>query len=410
MRRLAAAAVLVLSACTGVPEAEPFLGVWASQGWGLILHVHGGDADVYETSATHCLLTSEGSARNIDEVAALEGDELVLRDSGRVIRFDRRDALPVECTLPADATAPAVFAAAVAAVTEHYHPGVDDGWEDRVATLSPDAAADDASLFAALTELLTPLQDPVFALQRADGEVWSPPLSAAVTALRAAQLDDSVLPGAVITAGEGIVIGEVAPGIGYLGLLRLGGFAANSAGSQRVLAAALDQTLRDHDAVVLDLRTATTGSELEALLVATRFVLAPTVVATSAVRVPGGDAVAAGESIVNPMPTGPFPGRVVVLIGPGTSGPAELLALALEPLAAVTLVGEPSAGSPRVPLVRTLPNGWILGVPHSEVFATGGTGRVGNPLVPDVIAVVTVADLTSGRDPGIAAALEVLAV
>ncbi|HEX5630673.1 MAG TPA: S41 family peptidase [Acidimicrobiia bacterium] len=206
------------------------------------------------------------------------------------------------------------------------------------------------------------------------------------------------------------MIGEIAPGIGYLGLLRVGGFASNASGSQRVLAAALDQTLRDNDAVVLDLRTATTGSEAEALLVATRFVLARTVVATSAARVPGVGSVTSGESVVNPMPTGAYPGRVVVLIGPGTAGPAELLALALEPLGAVTLIGEPSAGSPRSPLVRTLPNGWVLGVPHTEVFATDGTARVDNPLVPDLIAVVTVADLASGRDPGIAAALEVLAV
>ncbi|HEX5630672.1 MAG TPA: hypothetical protein VFY15_03360 [Acidimicrobiia bacterium] len=174
MRRLAAVVVLLLSACTGVPEAEPFLGVWASQGWGLVLHVHGGDADVYETSATQCLLASEGSARNIDEVAALEGDQLVLRDSGRVIRFDRLEALPVACTAPVDGSAPAVFAAAVAAVAEHYHPGVDPGWSERVASLAPDVAADDAVLFIALTELLAPLADPAVALQTTDGAVWSP--------------------------------------------------------------------------------------------------------------------------------------------------------------------------------------------------------------------------------------------
>lgn len=399
-------AVLILSACTGVPEAEPFLGVWSSQGWGLVLHVHRGDADVYETSATHCLLASEGSARNIDEVAALEAGQLVLRDSGRTIRFDRLDALPVACTLPVDASAPVVFAAAVAAVTEHYHPGVDAGWSERASSLAPGPAADDDLLFSALTALLAPLGDPALALQTADGTVWAPPLPAAVTALRAAQLDGSLVPGAAITAGDGIVIGEIAPGVGYLGLLRLGGFASDSSGSQRAVAAALDQTLRDNDAVVLDLRTATTGSEVEALLVATRFVTARTVVATSGARIPGGGSVASGESVVNPMPTGAYPGRVVVLIGPGTAGPAELLALALEPLVAVTLIGEPSAGSPRSPLVRTLPNGWVLGVPHTEV-TSGGVTRVGVPLQPDVLAAIT-ADVAAGGDPGLEAALTLL--
>ena len=382
--------------------------MWASEGWGIILHVHGANADIYETSATQCLRVSEGSARNIDEVAAIETGRLVLRDAGRVIRFDQLDALPAACALPADTSAPAVFASAVAAVEEHYYPAVDADWTQRVTALAPEPEDDDAILEAALKALLEPLGDPAVALQTGDGAVWSPPLPEAVVALRTAQLDGSLVPGVSVSAVEGIVMGELAPGVSYLGLLRMGGFAPNSAGSQRVLAVALDQTLRDSTAVVLDLRTNTTGSEVEALLVATRFVLSVTVVATSTVRVPGSDTVPAGESIVNPMPTGAYPGALIVLTGPGTSGPAELLALALEQIPGVTIVGEPSAGSPRSPLVRTLPNGWVLGVPHSEVFTTDGSARVGVPIMPDVSAAVTTADLAAGVDPGIAAALEVL--
>jgi hypothetical protein len=69
----------------------------------------------------------------------------------------------------------------------------------------------------------------------------------------------------------------------------------------------------------------------------------------------------------------------------------------------VTILGEPTAGSPRSPLVRTLPNGWVLGVPNTEV-TVAGVPRVGNPLLPAVTAVLTGGDVAGGRDPGLEAA------
>ena len=53
-----AAAAITASCSTAVPEAEPFLGVWLSEGWGIVLDIHGGDADIYEMSSVHCMLAS----------------------------------------------------------------------------------------------------------------------------------------------------------------------------------------------------------------------------------------------------------------------------------------------------------------------------------------------------------------
>ena len=405
MRRLLPALLLAITACSNaVPEAEPFLGVWASQGWGIILHVHEGDADIYEISATHCLLASSGSARNIDDFVAIDGRRLVLTDGGRVVYFEPLTDLPAECSATLDASPPAVVDAVVAAVEEHFHPGVDPGWAGRVAALTPPAAGDEAALLAAITELLAPLGDPEIALQAGTEPIWAPSPGGAGAALAAALVDGTLLPGATISGGNGIVALDLGGGVQYLGLLRLGGFADSSDGSQRVIAAALDQSLRQATGLVLDLRAATTGAETEALLVATRFVSQRTVVATIEARVDdGGGRIHAGDAVVNPMPTGPFAGRVVVLVGAGTAGPAELLALALASLPNVTILGEPTAGSPRSPLVRTLPNGWVLGVPNTEVTVTG-VPRVGNPLLPGVTAVLTGDDIAGGRDPGLEAA------
>ncbi len=399
---------LLAAACTGaVPEAEPFEGVWASQGWGIILHIDGSHADLYETSATHCLLADAASARNIDEVVALEEGQLVLRDAGRVIRFDALFELPARCGAEVDASPQGVLAATVAAVEEHFQPGVDAGWPARKASAAATPLGDDAALAAAIVALLSPLDDPQIALQH-DGTLWSLPPAGPAAEFTAAMLAGSLLPEALVAAEGGLVMTDLGAGVRYLGLLRLGGFAGGSDGSQRVLAAALDQSLRDATALVLDLRATTTGAEVEALLVATRFVSAPTLVATSSVRGSDGAQLYAGEATVHPMPTGAYAGRVIVLIGPGTAGPAELLAVALSALPNVTLVGEATAGSPRSPLVRTLPNGWVLGVPNTAVAAADGTKLVGTPLVPDVAAALTVDDVVAGRDPGLETALALL--
>jgi len=357
-------------------------------------------------SSAQCLLASSGSARNIDEVVSFEGERLVLDDGGRVVRFDRLAALPTACGLDPDPAPASVLATVVAAVEEHYHPGVDAGWEERVAALVVPAEGEGDALAAVVKGLLEPLGDPQVALQTG-GDLWTAAPSAAATALAAALGEGALLPDADLAAAGGLVVADLGEGLHYLGFLRLGGFADSDSGSQRTLAAALDLSLDGASGIVLDLRASSAGAETEALLVATRFVAAPTLVATYEARVADGHTVASGEALVNPMPTGPFTGRVVVLVGPGTSGPAELLALALADLPGVTVVGEPSAGSPRSPLVRSLPNGWLVGVPNVEVITADGVAHVGVPLVPDVMAPLTTGDVAAGRDPGLDAARSV---
>jgi hypothetical protein len=152
----------------------------------------------------------------------------------------------------------------------------------------------------------------------------------------------------------------------YLGLLRLGGFADSSDGSQRVIAAALDQSLRQATGLVLDLRAATTGAETEALLVATRFVSQRTVVATIEARVDdGGGRIHAGDAVVNPMPTGAFAGRVVVLVRWHRRSAERCLHARVN----VTILGDRRRG-PALPCAHP-PNGWVLGVPNTEVNAAG---------------------------------------
>lgn len=404
MRRVVLGLVLVVSACSSSAAGE-FEGVWQSVGFGSYLLVDGGSADLYEYATTHCLLVNEGESRGIERIATLDDGDLVLEDAGRIVRFEPIAALPQRCEGPGDPSPATAFAAAVATIRDHFHPGVDDEFDARATIPAPE---DDAALADALENLLAPLGDPQVAFLPAVGDAWSAGVGPVPDALAEALLAGRLVSGVEVAGNDGIVLAELAPGVRYLAFLRLTGFAADRNSSEQVLLAALDRSLRLGESLVLDLRAASVGAEAEALLVATRFVSERTVVATRSARTPEGDLVAAGEEVTNPLQTGPFTGRVIVLTGPGTVGAAELLVLALRDLATVTVVGEGTAGSPGPVLVRTLPNGWLLAVPNIEITTPDGTTWAGRPIAPDVEMPLTVEDVAAGTDPGLVEALRLL--
>jgi len=382
----------------GEREARPYAGLWESDAFGLYLDVHGGEVDVYEHTAAACLRVAAGPARGMSDVISLDGDRLVLRDAGRVVHFDEVDVLPSSCAERADGLPPSVFAAAVATIDELLFPAPDAAWAGDAggigADLTPDAG--DEALADALVAALTLLGDPEVRL--AAGGVAPPwPAPPAIGA---------ELEGMWPTAWDGRALaGQAAPGVAYIGFL---GLVVEDEGDQRDLASTLDAALDGADAVVVDLRAASGGVEEAALQVATRFVPSPSVVASLQAR-SGHGLVPAGELSVTPLATGTFPGRIVVLVGPDTSGAGELLARVLAGVPGVTVIGAPSAGSPREPLVRALPNGWSLGVPNVDVIGPDGTSWVA-ALVPEIAAPTTVEDLRAGTDPGLEAALSLLGV
>jgi len=400
------AAVLLTGCAPGVREAQPFDGIWASDGFAVYLDVHGGNADIYEHSPAHCALVYGGSARGISDVLSLDQGRLVLDDSGRVIHFDPIAALPGGCADDfASDDAARITAVASATMEELYRPALDPAWTGRLEGVMPGLAGiiDPAATFAALVSLLAPLDDPGVRLAVDDSSIWDGVWSAGGGPF--AGREPYFPPGletSAVTGDDGIVTGSFGAA-GYFGLARLGAFAGDDEGSQRVLAAELDAVLAESASVIVDLRASSSGRAVEGMLVASRFVPDERLVATQM-----SGATAAGDVTVSPMVGGPFAGRVVVLVGPGTAGAAEMLVLALRDLPGVTVVGEATAGSPTPPLARTLPNGWLLGVPTLDLVTPDGASWSGVPIAPGVMAPVTESDLDSGIDPGVAAALALL--
>ena len=350
------AALLLAAGCTpGSREAAPFEGRWESEGHGTFMVVDGGSVEFYEHTAVSCVRVQEGAARGISDVLSFEGERLVLDDDGRIVRLDRIDFLPPRCGDDFFTDDPAATLAVLdATFAEHYLPGVDAAWEQRLAAIRLSADAAPEAVHAAIVSVLAPLGDPEVRLLApgADDPLW-------VAAEPGGSVRES-LPDDVVEDDAGLLVGDLG-GVGYLAITSLD---ATGSREETVLGVALDRVLAQAgDALVLDLRMASGGLDRIARLVASRFV--PTSRSIGAREASAhGEPIAAGEVLVNPVAGGPHAGSLVVLVGPGTSGSGEVLAAALAGVPGAILAGLPTAGRPGQTLVRLLPNGWSIGVPH----------------------------------------------
>jgi len=426
-RRIALWQIVLMSAllaggcAQGAPNSDQFEGLWRSEGYGLLLDVSGG-IDVYEHTSMSCGLVAGGSGRGSGEILGLEGDRLILAEVGRTISFDRIDVLPETCLEPYRSEDPRdTFAVLVATMEEHYafFDLREPGWSERAAVIGAGVSAemDEAGLLQAVQELLGPLGDAQVRIAGPGRDLipegaWAAGTPTAELVALAERIRSGRIPGLAdveITGDRAVVSGRLAGDVGYLALNRLAGFDSDPSAGERALADALFSQLSrfaDAPALIIDLRVNRGGRESLAMLTASRFVAEDTPVATRTVRVGGtGTYVDGGAVVIRPLPTGPYPARIAVLVGPGTSGAGELLALALREVPGSILVGAPSAGSLSPLLVRELPNGWTLGLSHQRVVDGAGVLWEGIGIPVDLEVSGVAAD---DRDPVIEAALAAL--
>lgn len=362
MRRVALVALLVaLPACSrGAAEAQEFAGNWVSETWGTYLSIDGGSARVYEFTEVHCFEVAGGGVRGVSEVLSLENDQLVLSDAGRLVRFDPVEFLPTECAADVVGDPESVYDVLVATIENHHAPGVDAEWGDRVERLRPAQDAGTDALFTTLTELLDPLDHPDIRVAAPDRAIW-----------RSLPAPDARLLDGTRSGNAGIVVATLGPGIRYVGLERMGGFGSDEADSVRTIAGVIDDAVAA-DTLVLDLRPTDGGSVTDAMVVASRFVPEDQVVAEYSAFGPDGFE-DGGFTGVRPLPAGTYEGDLFVLVGPGTAGPAELLAQAIAEAGGAELVGAPTAGSPAPRMVRQLPNGWVFGLANLTATTAAGS-------------------------------------
>ena len=162
------------------------------------------------------------------------------------------------------------------------------------------------------------------------------------------------------------------PGVG---LLRVEGLDSGEADRIRK---ALD-SLRAQGArrLLLDLRSNAGPSLEEAVKTASLF-LSEGKVVTIADR-------KAGSSDLKAGPSGPlWKGPLVVLVGQGTAGPAEVLAAALRDRGGASLVGEKTWGLGSIQKAIPLPSGDGIRISVGKYLSPGGKGWNGTGLSPDV--------------------------
>lgn len=434
-------------------------GLWRSEGYGWILAFDPDGYTLHHHCAASCLAAERGThadfARSYDRVAVV-GERLSLHQAGDLTRYDfqRVDAMPGAPSAPGGDAAPLLnFESLWGQFDEHYaffelH-GVD--WRDAHRRFAPavTAATPPQELFAIACRMLAPLDDGHVTLA-GDGQVHQ---RMRHQALRAAMRATFGTPNGRVTprttvdavsrqfdqvflapftsrkplqrAGNGIVSWcELAPGIGYLSVLRLFGFAESAAArgaddlphTRAAVAdflrddiaafdAILDRVfsdLRACRALVLDLRLNGGGFDRAGLAIAARFADRRRLAFSKRARGAG-----QAQELHVEATAQPYLRPVVVLTSPLCVSAGEICVLGLRALPNVTIMGQPTAGMLSDNLNKPLPNGWELSLSNEIYTAADGPVFEGRGVPPGVpCAALAAPDFTGTARAALAAAVD----
>jgi len=203
---------------------------------------------------------------------------------------------------------------------------------------------------------------------------------------------------------------------GYLRILSFQGYspAGTFAANLSALESALDTIFSDPAlrTLVIDVRVNRGGSDALGLAVASRLATRDYLAYAKEARADPVDRTKwtpRDPSIVIPSSRPGFRGPVVELIGPSTVSGGETFTQALIGRTPhITRIGENTQGCFSDVLTRRLPNEWRFGLSNEVYLTPGGAAFEGAGIPPDIrIPVFARADLTAGRDPAMAKAIDV---
>jgi len=436
---------------TALPE-----GIWRSQGYGYLIEFRGSSLQAYELTETTCVKSfsakTESRAASGADVTyrgpeglmfSIESggspDHRLAHVAGSVsrIRIDRVPRKPEVCDHPSANTTLGNFDVFAQTWAEHYisfelkHTDWSKVVAENRAKITP--ATTSSELFDVLKSMIAPFGDAHAAILAPDvkkqyvglrsgtGRVFQDMggkdafLKSGLTKL----LDitgRAYLNGGVRNYCNGKVqYGHVDSETGYLRIIAFDDFAKGGfEKGQSALDAALDQIFADVKLrrLVIDVRFNSGGADPYGLAIANRLATSQYVAYTKYARASGnpGTWTEADPSVVVPSSRPGFHGSVVILTGPLTISAGETFTQALMGRTPhVTRIGENTQGVYSDVLLRALPNGWIFGLPNEVYRTASGVTFDGAGIPPDkIVPVFAPADIAAGRDPAMAAALEVL--
>lgn len=439
-----AAFVVMCFFASSLAVAQSLDGVWRSEGYGYVFEVKGASWKAFEVTTTTCVPGFTATQSKVplkgqeSTFKRLDGDVFFVRTGGsndhKVVHFDgsasdmrmdRLPQMPAVCDRLTPNTPKDDFEVFTRAWAENYisfdlkH--VD--WDEVVAANRAKVTANTtpAGLFDVLVGMIQPFGD-------AHTSIDAPALKKEFHGLRPGTnpkpkgalkvTEDAYVKGTLRKFCENQVqYGHVDDTTGYLRILSFSGYAPRGgfAGQLTALEAALDAIFSDPNlkALVIDVRINDGGDDPLGLAIASRLATSPYLAYTKKARLDPVDRTKwteGDESWVRPSTRPGFHGPVVELIGPRTISAGETFTQALMGRSPhITRIGENTQGVFSDVLERKLPNGWTFGFPNEVFFTSEGTAFDGPGIPPDVhVEVFAPGDLATGKDPGMAKALDVL--
>jgi hypothetical protein len=447
--------LLMVVVANGAPAQSPSMdGVWRSQGYGHVFEIHGPTLNAFEVTNTTCVA---GEPATVDttpvpgRIATFRnpGGEMFVREGGSADhkllhsegsasdeRIDRIPRLPAVCDHPTENTPAGNLEVFAQTWAEHYISfdlkKTDWGKVVEANRSKVTSNTTPTELFDILEKMIGPFGDthaflaaPAIdrrfqSLRPGTDRVVKGGFQAFRSRGMAALLgvtDRAYLKTSLRKfCNEQIQYGHIDEATGYLRILSFsnyatGGFAAGLA----ALEAALDDIFSDRAlaALVIDVRINGGGADPYGLAIASRLATREYLAYTKEARADPIDRnkwTPGDPSLIRPSARPGFRGPTVELIGPLTISAGETFTQALMGRTPpITRIGENTQGVFSDVLSRRLPNGWRFGLPN-EVFRTPqGTTFDGLGIPPDATVLVFAdEDVTAGKDPGLAKALEIL--
>lgn len=449
-RRIGVALMLSIAAALPARADKPATlpdGLWRSRGYGIVLEVRGPSVRAWDVTPVSCIERADTALafKSPESVAVFPGGRafsVQTRDLITNFTYDRLDALPPQCSEPAqaDANDPVRnFEVLWHAFKQDYaffrERGVD--WDRQYAVfrpmVRPDMSQDE--LFEVLDAMLAPLDDRHVMLIGPDGRMgnsdWGPVLQPIADAFAAqSSVRDfgkfwrsrlwpyheatvrKYLGASARKYGPNVVAGRAAPDIGYLFIASMYGYAEGDTATNRAAAVtALNgafEYLEGVRGLIVDLRLNTGGDDAIALEIAGRLTQVPRPAFTKRAR--NGDGLTEPQPFtVTPSAEHGFSAPVVVLISNVTTSAAENLAMILKTFPHVVLVGERTASVHSDTLPKRLPNGWTVTISNEIFENSDGIVYEGIGVPPSVEAPYFTPDALAGTlDQGMETALKLL--
>jgi len=428
-------------------------GVWRSQGYGYVFEFEGSKVRAFSVTDLTCVesFSAGKEARAASGIEATfrgpSGLVLSIRSGGSAdhrtlhidgsasdVRIDRVARKPATCDRPTADTPLGNFDVFAQTWAEHYisfdlkHVDWSQVVAENRAKITPTTSP--VQLFDILRSMISPFGD-------AHTSIQAPKLKKSFSGIRSDSFravnelggkdvffrtgiknvfdvtKRAYLTGPVRSfCNDQIQYGHVDAATGYLRIVSFDEYAKSFEKGQKALDSALDEMFSDQNLrrLVIDVRINFGGADPYGLAIASRLATVEYLAYTKYARAERDKWTQGDSSVVKPSTRPSFHGAVVLLTGPLTISAGESFTQALlGRVPHVTRIGENTQGVFSDVLIKSLPNGWVFGLPN-EVYRTPNGDAFDGPGIPPEIPVTVfgASDVTAGRDAAMAAAKEVL--